>query len=54
MVGAFALFLPAAVLAGAVGGTLLWLWGALTLLMVARLIGMAWRFAGHAWAVTGA
>jgi Na+-driven multidrug efflux pump len=54
MVGAFALFLPAAVLAGAVGGTLLWLWGALTLLMVARLIGMTWRFAGHAWAVTGA
>jgi hypothetical protein len=42
------------VLAGAVGGTLLWLWGALTLLMVARLIGMSWRFAGNAWAVTGA
>ena len=54
MVAAFALFLPAAVLAGAAGGTLLWLWGAVTLLMVARLAGVAWRFAGDAWAVTGA
>jgi putative MATE family efflux protein len=54
MMVAFALFLPAAVLAGAVGGTLLWLWGAVTFLMVARLAGVAWRFAGHAWAVTGA
>ncbi len=54
MVGAFAVFLPAAVLAGAVGGTLLWLWGAVTLLMAARLAGMVWRFASDAWAVTGA
>jgi putative MATE family efflux protein len=54
MVAAFALFLPAAVLAGAVGGTLLWLWAAVTLLMVFRLVGVGWRFAGHAWAVTGA
>ena len=54
MVAAFAVFLPAAVLAGAAGGTLLWLWGAVTLLMVARLAGVAWRFAGSRWAVTGA
>ena len=54
MVAAFAVFLPAAVLAGAAGGTLGWLWGAVTLLMVARLAGVAWRFAGSAWAVTGA
>ena len=53
MVGAFAVFLPAAVLAGSAGGTLLWLWGAVTLLMVARLAGMVWRFAGKTWAVTG-
>jgi putative MATE family efflux protein len=53
MVAAFAVYLPAAVLAGTVGGSLLWLWGAITLLMVARLAGMAWRFAGTAWAVTG-
>ena len=54
MVSAFAVYLPAAVLAGTAGGTLLWLWGAITLLMVARLIGVAWRFAGTGWAVTGA
>jgi putative MATE family efflux protein len=54
MVGAFAVFLPAAILAGTAGGTLLWLWGAVTLLMVARLAGMVWRFASDAWAVTGA
>lgn len=54
MVTAFAVYLPAALVAGAAGGTLLWLWGAITLLMVARLAGVAWRFAGHAWAVTGA
>jgi hypothetical protein len=54
MVAAFALFLPAAILAGSAGGTLGWLWGAVTLLMVARLVGVAWRFAGRAWMVTGA
>jgi putative MATE family efflux protein len=54
MVVAFALFLPAAILAGSAGGTLGWLWGAVTLLMVARLVGVAWRFAGQAWMVTGA
>jgi Na+-driven multidrug efflux pump len=54
MVGAFVVFLPAAVLAGTLGGTLLWLWGAVTLLMVARLAGMVWRFAGKAWTITGA
>jgi Na+-driven multidrug efflux pump len=54
MVAAFAVYLPAAVVAGTAGGTLLWLWGAVTLLMVARLCGMVWRFAGTAWAVTGA
>jgi putative MATE family efflux protein len=54
MVVAFAVFLPAAVLAGTAGGTLVWLWGAVTLLMVARLAGVAWRFAGSDWVVTGA
>jgi len=54
MVGSFALFVPAAVLAGTAGGTLLWLWAAVTLLMLARLAGVAWRFTGPAWAVTGA
>jgi hypothetical protein len=54
MVAAFAVFLPAAVLAGTAGGTLLWLWGAVTLLMVARLVGVGLRFAGRRWTVTGA
>jgi hypothetical protein len=54
MVASFAVFLPAAVLAGAAGGTLLWLWAAITLLMVARLAGMTWRFVSGEWAVTGA
>lgn len=54
MVSSFAVYLPAAILAGAAGGTLLWLWGAIALLMVARLLGVAWRFAGTGWAVTGA
>src|SRR5947207_1278721 len=54
MVAAFVVFLPAAVLAGTAGGTLGWLWGAVTLLMLVRLVGVAWRFAGPAWAVTGA
>jgi putative MATE family efflux protein len=54
MVAAFAVFLPAAVLAGTAGGTLAWLWAAITLLMVARLAGVAARFAGRAWMVTGA
>jgi len=54
MVAAFVVFLPAAVLAGALGGSLLWLWGAVSLLMLARLAGVGWRFAGSAWAVTGA
>lgn len=54
MVAAFAVFLPAAILAGTAGGTLLWLWGAVTLLMVARLVGVGVRFAGRNWTVTGA
>ncbi|HYH50369.1 MAG TPA: MATE family efflux transporter [Acidimicrobiia bacterium] len=53
MVAAFAVFLPAAIVAGTAGGSLLWLWGAVTLLMVARLVGVGLRFAGARWAVTG-
>jgi len=35
-------------------GGLLWLWGALALWMVARGVGMAVRFVGSRWQVTGA
>jgi putative MATE family efflux protein len=54
-VSGLAVFLPAAfVVSRWSGATLLWLWGALTLLMVARLAGNLWRFAGAAWQVVGA
>jgi putative MATE family efflux protein len=54
MVLSTAIFLPAALAVHAVGAGLLALWGALTLLMVARGATMGWRYAGDAWQVTGA
>lgn len=53
-VSSIAVFLPAAYLVHAQGGGLLWLWGALTLLMAARLTGNAVRFASPRWQVVGA
>jgi Na+-driven multidrug efflux pump len=54
-VSGLAVFLPAAFLVSRwSGATLLWLWGALVLLMAARLAGNLWRFAGSAWLVVGA
>ena len=48
-------FLPAAFFVSRwSNATLLWLWGALTLLMVARLVGNVVRFRGRAWQVVGA
>jgi Na+-driven multidrug efflux pump len=47
-------FVPAAAVVLVFGGGLLWLWGALALWMVARGIGMATRFVGSRWQVTGA
>jgi len=47
-------FLPVALLVLAVDGSLLALWGALALLMSARLVGNAVRFGGSAWQVVGA
>jgi putative MATE family efflux protein len=50
-----AVFLPAAfVVSRSSSATLLWLWGALTLLMAARLVGNVVRFRGKAWQVVGA
>jgi len=54
MVVAFAAF---AVVAGAVLTLDLglgWLWGALTVLMAARLVALSFRFRQDGWAVTGA
>ena len=51
--GALALFLPAALSVAAFHLPLPALWGALTLLMVARLGAVTGRFAGDRWAITG-
>jgi putative MATE family efflux protein len=47
-------FVPAAAAVLVLGGGLLWLWGALSLWMAARCVGMAARFLGSRWQVTGA
>jgi putative MATE family efflux protein len=54
MVGALAVFLPAALAVAAFDLPLATLWLALGLLMVARLAAVTWRFAGSRWAVVGA
>jgi Na+-driven multidrug efflux pump len=54
MLAATAVFVPAAIAVGVLGGGLVALWGALTLFMVARLLGMGRRYLGDAWLVTGA
>jgi MATE family, multidrug efflux pump len=54
MLAATATFVPAAIAVDAFGGGLVALWGALTLFMVARLVGMGRRYAGDRWIVTGA
>lgn len=53
MVVALAVFAPAALAVGATGAGLGWLWGALVLLMAARVALLQARFVGGAWAVTG-
>jgi hypothetical protein len=45
---------PAAIAVDALGGGLVALWGALTLFMVARLVGMGRRYVGDHWLVIGA
>jgi putative MATE family efflux protein len=50
----FVCFVPAAVAVGAGHGTLLQLWGALCILMVARFVTMWWRFRSPSWQVVGA
>jgi putative MATE family efflux protein len=52
-VSSIAVFLPAAYLVHVQDGGLLWLWGALTLLMAARLAGNVVRFASPRWQVVG-
>jgi Na+-driven multidrug efflux pump len=54
MVGAAALFVPAAGLVLALDLGLAGLWGAVALLMLARLVALGRRFAGDRWIVVGA
>lgn len=54
MVASTAVFLPVAFLVRGLDRGLLALWGALTLLMVARACTMGWRYLGDSWLVTGA
>jgi putative MATE family efflux protein len=54
MLAATATFVPAAIAVDALGGGLVALWGALTLFMVARLVGMGRRYLGDHWLVVGA
>ncbi len=53
-VSGIVVFLPAAMLVLLLDGSLVALWGALALLMLARLLGNGLRFAGSAWQVVGA
>jgi putative MATE family efflux protein len=50
----FVVFLPAALVVLALDAGVLWLWAALALWMVARLVGMLVRYVTDRWQVTGA
>jgi MATE family, multidrug efflux pump len=54
LVATVAVFLPLALVVDALDAGLLWLWGAIAAWIVARLVGVVWRFADGRWAVTGA
>jgi Na+-driven multidrug efflux pump len=53
-VSGLAVFVPAALAVLHFRWSLLWLWGAFSLLMAARLVGNVARFAGSGWQVIGA
>ena len=54
MVGAAAVFVPAAVAVAVLDAGIGWLWAALSLLMVTRVVVLGARFAGDRWLVLGA
>ena len=54
VVATVGVYLPAALLVAVLDGGLLWLWGAIALLMLARFVGMAGRFRTTRWEVEGA
>jgi hypothetical protein len=53
MVGSMCVFVPAAAAVLVFGLGIGWLWAAISLFMVARLVPLAWRFAGDGWVVLG-
>ena len=53
MVGSMVVFLPAAGTVLVLGLGIGWLWAAISLFMIARLVPLSWRFAGDAWIVLG-
>ena len=54
LVATFAVYLPFALVVVALDAGLLWLWAAISLWMVARLVGMVARYRTDRWQVTGA
>ena len=54
VVATVGVYLPAALLVAALDAGLLWLWGALSLWMLARFVGMVARFRTTRWEVAGA
>jgi Na+-driven multidrug efflux pump len=54
LVATVAVYLPVALVVAAVDAGLLWLWGAISLWMIARLVGMVARYRTDRWQVTGA
>jgi putative MATE family efflux protein len=54
LVATIGVYLPAALLVAALDGGLVWLWGALSLWMLARFVGMVARFRTTRWEVAGA
>ena len=53
MVGSMCVFVPAAAAVLVLDLGIGWLWAAISLFMVARLVPLAWRFHGDAWVVLG-
>ena len=53
MVGSMCVFVPAAAAVLVLDLGIGWLWVAISLFMVARLVPLAWRFHGDAWVVLG-
>jgi Na+-driven multidrug efflux pump len=54
MVGAAAVFAPTVLLVLVFDLGIGWVWGAIAVLMVARMLALSWRFAGDRWITLGA